>query len=243
MCAIFDFGKMQKRKQGVPFASSARVKLASVTRKSAIHCVLLDWDGTLLDSFKADAQAYIDMFAELGLPWSVAELKRHYSPNWHRVYRAARLPRAKWEEADRLWMKFYRAHRPKLQPGARQALSALERRFKLALVSSGSRARVRRQLREHEVSAMFCTKVCSEDAPHRKPHPAPLRLALDRLGLSPKVCVYVGDAPEDIEMAHRAGMRAIGVLGGSPVPERLRDASPDALIETIRELPALLKMF
>ena len=53
----------------------------------------------------------------------------------------------------------------------------------------------------------------------------------------------IGDAPEDIEMAHRAGMRAIGVLGGSPVPERLRDASPDALIETIRELPALLKMF
>jgi phosphoglycolate phosphatase-like HAD superfamily hydrolase len=102
---------------------------------------------------------------------------------------------------------------------------------------------VRRQLREHEVSAMFRTKVCSEDAPHRKPHPAPLRMALERLGLSPKVCVYVGDAPEDIEMAHRAGMRAIGVLGGSPVPERLRGASPDAMIETIRELPALLRNF
>jgi phosphoglycolate phosphatase-like HAD superfamily hydrolase len=55
--------------------------------------------------------------------------------------------------------------------------------------------------------------------------------------------VYIGDAPEDIEMAHRAGMRGIGVLGGSPVPERLRAASPDAMIETIRELPALLKRF
>jgi phosphoglycolate phosphatase-like HAD superfamily hydrolase len=38
-------------------------------------------------------------------------------------------------------------------------------------------------------------------------------------------------------------MRAIGVLGGSPVPERLRDASPDAMIETIRDLPDLLKSF
>jgi len=55
--------------------------------------------------------------------------------------------------------------------------------------------------------------------------------------------VYVGDAPEDVEMAHRAGMRAIGVLGGSPVPERLRGASPDAMIQTIRELPSLLKKF
>ncbi len=171
--------------------------------KSVTECVLLDWDGTLLNSFKADAQAYIDMFAALGLPWSVAELKRHYSPNWHRVYRAARLPRSKWGEADRLWMKFYRTHRPELQPGARRVLCALERRFTLA----------------------------------------PLRMALERLGLSPKVCVYVGDAPEDIEMAHRAGMRAIGVLGGSPVPERLRGSSPDAMIETIRELPALLRKF
>jgi HAD superfamily hydrolase (TIGR01509 family) len=210
---------------------------------SVTECVLFDWDGTLLDSFDADAQAYIHMFAALGMTWSIAELKRHYSPNWHNVYRAARLPRAKWEEADRLWMQFYKKQQPDLQPGARRVLSTLERRFTLALVSSGSRARVRRQLREHEVAAMFRAKVCSEDAPRRKPHPAPLRTALDLLRISANVCVYVGDAPEDIEMAHRAGVRAIGVLGGSPVPERLRAASPDALIETIRELPALLGKF
>ena len=211
--------------------------------KNPTECVLFDWDGTLLDSFDADAQAYFQMFAALGMTWSMEELKRHYSPNWHRVYRAARLPRAKWEEADRLWRRFYQKHLPELQPGARQVLRALDRRFTLALVSSGSRTRVRRQLREHGVAAMFRAKVCSEDAPRRKPHPAPLRMALDRLGISPNVSVYVGDAPEDIEMAHRAGMRAIGVLGGSPVPERLRAASPDALIETIRDLPALLKRF
>jgi HAD superfamily hydrolase (TIGR01509 family) len=211
--------------------------------KPTIEYVLFDWDGTLLNSFEADANAYVHMFGSLGMSWSVAQLKRHYSPNWHRVYRAASLPRAKWEEADRLWRHFYRMQRPKLQPGALRVLRALDRRFKLALVSSGSRARVRRQLREHEVSAMFLTKICCEDAPRRKPHPAPMRMALGKLKASPQACVYVGDAPEDIEMAHRAGVRAIGVLGGSPVPERLRGASADALIETIRELPDLLAKF
>ncbi len=183
------------------------------------------------------------MFDAMGLPWGIAELKRHYSPNWHRVYRAAGLPRAKWDEADRLWRRFYDKQQPKLQPGARRVLQTLDRQFKLALVSSGSRARVRRQLRVHNVSAIFLTKVCSEDAPRRKPHPAPLRMALERLRAQPQASVYIGDAPEDIEMAHRAGVRAIGVLGGSPVPERLRAASPDALIDTIRDLPALLKSF
>jgi len=215
----------------------------SIRRKTSIECVLFDWDGTLLDSFVADAQAYFQMFAALGMTWTMAELKRHYSPNWHRVYRAARLPASKWEEADRLWMRFYRKQKPKLQPGALQVLRAVQRRFTLALVSSGSRARVRRQLREHGIAEMFRVKVCSEDAPRRKPHPAPLRMALDRLRFAPNVCVYIGDAPEDIEMAHRAGMRAIGVLGGSPVPKRLRAASPDAMIETIRELPAVLRDF
>ncbi len=211
--------------------------------RSSLEYVLLDWDGTLLNSFQADANAYFQMFGALGMSWSMEELKRHYSPNWRRVYRAARLPRSKWEEADRLWMRFYRMQRPKLQAGARGVLRTLDRRFKLALVSSGSRARVRRQLRELQLTALFLAKVCSEDAPRRKPHPAPLRMALGLLNANPQVCVYVGDAPEDVEMAHRAGVRAIGVLGGSPVPERLRAASPDALIDTIRELPALLRDF
>jgi HAD superfamily hydrolase (TIGR01509 family) len=210
---------------------------------SSTEYVLFDWDGTLLNSFEADANAYMHMFAALGMSWSHAELLRHYSPNWHRVYRAARLPRSKWEEADRLWRYFYRKQKPRLQPGALRVLETLDRRFKLALVSSGSRSRVLRQLREHHVSAMFLAKVCSEDAPRRKPHPAPMRMALEKLRAVPRACVYVGDAPEDIQMAHRAGVRAIGVLGGSPVPERLRAASPDATIETIRELPALLKRF
>jgi len=212
-------------------------------KNQSIDCVLFDWDGTLLDSFAADAAAYMHMFTALGMNWSMEELKRHYSPNWHRVYRAALLPRAKWPEADRLWMKFYKKQQPEMQPGALRVLRALERRFLLALVSSGNRSRVLRQLREQEIAAMFRAKVCSEDAPHRKPHPAPMRIALDRLRIAPEVCVYIGDAPEDIEMAHRAGVRAIGVLGGSPVPQRLRGASPDALIETIRDLPALLRRF
>jgi len=120
--------------------------------RTSIEYVLFDWDGTLLNSFEADANAYMHMFGALGMSWSVAELKRHYSPNWHRVYRAARLPRAKWEEADRLWGYFYRKQKPKLQKGALRVLRIVDRRFKLALVSSGSRARVRRQLRE-EIAA------------------------------------------------------------------------------------------
>lgn len=208
-----------------------------------VRAVLFDWDGTLLDSYRADTQAYLKMFEALGIPWGLDELARHYSPDWYRVYRAARLPRARWKQASRLWRRFYRQQKPVLLPGARRVLRTLERRFTLALVSSGSRSRVVGQLRQFGLAEMFRARVCSEDAHQRKPHPAPLELALRRLHLEPDVCVYVGDAPEDIEMARRAGVLAVAVLGPWASRQRLRAARPQAVLRSIIELPAFLGRF
>jgi phosphoglycolate phosphatase-like HAD superfamily hydrolase len=66
-------------------------------------------------------------------------------------------------------------------------------------------------------------------------------MALETLRLQPSACVYVGDSPEDLEMARRAGVRAIAVLGPFPTEKRLRAARPDFLLESIRELPETLK--
>ena len=207
----------------------------------SIRAVLFDWDGTLLDSHHADTQAYLAMFRALGIPWGLEELARHYSPDWYRVYRAARLPRGRWEEAGRLWRRFYRQQDPVLLPGARRVLRRLGRRFTLALVSSGDRSRVLGQLRRFGLAELFAARVCSQDADRRKPHPAPLKVALRRLRMAPEACVYVGDAPEDIEMARRAGVRAIAVLGPWATPARLRVARPDALLPAIEQLPRLLE--
>lgn len=207
----------------------------------SVRAVLFDWDGTLLDSFTADSAAYLSMFRTLGIVWNAAAFEHHYSPNWLRVYRAARLPRAKWKQADRLWMRAYKDQNPKLLPGARSVLRALHKRFVIGIVSSGSGWRVRKQIRDFNLKHYISTCVCSEDAAMRKPHPAPLRLALRKLGLPPQETVYVGDAPEDIEMARRAGVTPIGVLGPFPTEKRLRAAKPDLLLDSVRDLPKYLR--
>jgi phosphoglycolate phosphatase len=69
-----------------------------------------------------------------------------------------------------------------------------------------------------------------------------LRLALRRLKASPDETVYVGDSPEDIEMARRAGVRSIGVLGPFPTEARLRAARPDLLLASVREVPRHLNV-
>jgi HAD superfamily hydrolase (TIGR01509 family) len=209
--------------------------------RETVHAVLLDWDGTLLDSFHADSRAYLAMFRVLEIPWRLRELERHYSPDWYKVFQAAEIPRKRWEEADRLWRRFYRREKPALVPGARQVLRWLVRRYTLGLVTSGDRTRVTRQLREFGLLNIFAARVCHEDSPRRKPHPAPLRLALEQLDKAPEHCLYVGDAAEDVQMARRAGVRVVGVLGSFPTHDRIRAAQPDALLGALAELPALLR--
>ena len=144
-----------------------------LTRKP-LRAVLFDWDGTLLDSFHADANAYAGMFRSLGMRWSPESLLRHYSPDWHNVYRAMRLPVERWPEADRLWRHFYRSERPLLQPGARQVVQMLAHRFRLGLVSGGSSLRVRSQIRRFGLGPFFEVSVFGDEAPRRKPHPLPV---------------------------------------------------------------------
>ena len=203
--------------------------------------ILFDWDGTLLNSYASDTRAYLAMFRALEIDWTVREIERHYSPNWYRVYRAARIPRAKRAQADLLWRKAYAAESPALLPGARTALRVLARKYRLGLVTSGSRDRVRSQIRKFEFTGYFKACVYSEDAPKKKPHPAPLELALTRLKAEPEECVYVGDTPEDIQMARRARVRAIGVLGPFPSAKRIRAENPDVLLDSVRELPRYLR--
>ncbi len=189
-------------------------------RKHSIEGVLFDWDGTLINSYHADTSAYLAMFKEMDISWGIAELEKNYSPNWYQVYHAAG---------------------SKLIAGARRVLARLGDAHNLGLVTSGDRDRVTRQLREFRLTKLFAVCVYSGDTMRKKPHPDPLRLALRQMELHPSACVYVGDAPQDVEMAKRAGVRAIGVLGPFPTEKRLRAAHPEFLIGSIEELPDVLK--
>jgi phosphoglycolate phosphatase len=211
-----------------------------VKPKHPLEAVLFDWDGTLLDSFDADSSAYLAMFREMGIPWGLDELSTHYSPNWYNVYLAAKLPRTRWDAANLAWRKQNANHKPKLVAGARRILAWVGRRYRLGLVTSGDRDRVTSQLRYFRLTRLFSSRVCADDTRQKKPHPAPLRLALKQMCLAPEACIYVGDSPHDLEMACRAGVRAVAVLGRFPTEKGLRAAHPEFLLDSIIDLPRVL---
>jgi HAD superfamily hydrolase (TIGR01509 family) len=192
--------------------------------------VLFDWDGTLLDSADASYRCYVRLFDSYGIGFDRALFGRTYSPNWHRTYEAVGLDPARWPEADQRWLEHYCTEETRLVPGAREALSRLDEAGILqAVVTSGDRSRVSRELAGLDVERYFRTVVFGGDARHRKPHPEALLLALDRMAVAPERAAYVGDSPEDVEMARAAGVRAVGVPGGFPNREALAASRPDVL--------------
>jgi HAD superfamily hydrolase (TIGR01549 family) len=212
-----------------------------VPTRRKLTAVIFDWDGTLLDSYHADSQAYLSMFRELGVSWGLPELDLHYSPDWYNVYRAAGIGEAQWTEADQLWRTFYREHRPKLMKDTRKVLRRLAARYRMGLVTSGDRQRVERQLRDFAMLRLFRSRVCGGETTRNKPDPGPLLAVLKKMRVTSEECVYVGDTPEDLAMSRAAGVRAIAVLGPFPTETRLRAAKPEFLLDRLGELPGLLR--
>lgn len=53
------------------------------------------------------------------------------------------------------------------------------------------------------------TLIAGDTLPQRKPHPAPILFACKQMSSDPKKCIYVGDAPRDIEAGNSANMYTI----------------------------------
>lgn len=203
-------------------------------RARGLQAVLFDWDGTLVNTAEASYRCYEKLFGSYGIPFDRHAFQRTYSPNWHLTYSALGLPEERWGDADARWLEHYCGEEVLLIDGARDALLRVRAAGLMAgLVTSGDSVRVGRELASLDVASLFQVVVCAEDIVMRKPHPEALLLALDRLGLVPAQAAYVGDSPEDVQMAQAAGVLAVGIPGGFPNREALAAARPELLAPSL----------
>jgi HAD superfamily hydrolase (TIGR01549 family) len=99
----------------------------------------------------------------------------------------------------------------------RELLEQLAARRPLAIVTGRPRAEAEWFLERAGVARLFATVVTMEDAP-AKPNPAPVRLALERLGV--RRAWMVGDTPDDMHAAAQAGVLPFAVAApGDEAPE------------------------
>ncbi|HSB27075.1 MAG TPA: HAD family hydrolase [Pyrinomonadaceae bacterium] len=205
--------------------------------KSDVNTLIFDWDGTLADSAHLGLVAFQKTFAELGYLFPMDIYESSYSPNWYSTYQALGLPKDLWERADALWLQHYGEESAELITGVGETLTKLHANgYRLGVVTSGSEARVGREIGVSVLNGLLDVVVCNEHITNKKPHPEGLEMALERMGSAPHQAAYVGDAPEDIEMGKRSNVLTVGVRSNYPSSSRLLAADPDIYLESIVEL-------
>jgi phosphoglycolate phosphatase-like HAD superfamily hydrolase len=122
--------------------------------------------------------------------------------------------------------------------GVVDMIGSLGRSYRLGIVTTRSRAEALGFLRQFDLESVLDVVATREDTWRLKPHPQPIRHAVNLLGLSPSESVMVGDTALDIRSAKAAGAYAVGVLCGFGEREELLEAGADLVLESTSDLLA-----
>jgi phosphoglycolate phosphatase len=214
------------------------------------RAVLVDLDGTLVDSAPDLAAAANRMLAQLGAPPLPTATVRGFIgkgvANLVRRVLASADGLAHVGEASALAMfeRHYtecNGRHSALYPGVLEGLSMLEwLGHPLACVTNKPRYYTTALLDAMGLSAYFGAVVCGDAATALKPDPAPLLSACRELDALPALGVMVGDSEADATAASRAGMPVYLVRYGYQDAAGLAALRCDGLIDAMTELPALL---
>lgn len=208
--------------------------------------VVFDLDGTLVDSRRDIAEAANHALQKNGLsPLPHDELESYVGDGAPLLMaRAARIDvkdeRTQVMVAD--FLDYYAAHpidHTQLMPGTSEALDALSG-LPLGVCTNKPRRTSIAVIAGLGLAPRFKSVVAGDDLPKRKPDPAMVVEAARQLGVPVSEVVMVGDGPQDVLAGRAAGALTVGVRGGIQAFERLAESKPDALIDTLAELPELI---
>jgi HAD superfamily hydrolase (TIGR01509 family) len=194
--------------------------------------VILDIDGTLVDSNDAHARSWVEALAEQGIQVALEKVRKLIGMGSDKL-----LPRACGVELDSPRGKKISARReeifkskylPALKPtrGARELLRQMQsRRLEMVVASSAKKDDLAKLLHICGADEVIKSKTSSEDVDRSKPDPDIVESVLPELGVPAREVVMLGDTPYDIESAGRAGVGVIAFrCGGGWGDEDLKGA-------------------
>jgi pyrophosphatase PpaX len=205
--------------------------------------VLFDFDGTLADTIPLIVASYHHALGAAGLEAVPDHEVRSWIGRPLQPVLEDRYP-GRGQELTDIYRAWNLAHHDDLilvVDGMRELLSDLqEAGAQVGCVSSKRADTVRLGLRAVGLDDLIDVLAGMDETTEHKPSPAPLLHAAGLLGADPDECVYVGDADVDVLAAQAAGMGSLAVTWGAATAAHLTAFAPDALVEDVDGLRAVL---
>lgn len=124
--------------------------------------------------------------------------------------------------------------------GVPDILKDAKKRYKLAIVTSGSRVDTIEILKQFDIFQYIDVIISADDVANTKPNPEGLQKVLDAFKISPKEAVYVGDLALDIKAGKNAGVETIAVATGLVLKSDLEAEMPSKTIRHVAELSNII---
>lgn len=214
----------------------------------AFRGAIFDLDGVVAPTLENHVRAYRETLAPLGVPvehMDVALREGQRSPEiiaWIAERHGQPLAPARVAELSERKNAVYRSLPiPPPYPGLRDLLTTLRGRGLATALATGTHGRnVPHVL--GDLVALYDAFVAAEDVTRPKPDPEPYVKAAGKLGLDPRECLVVENAPLGVTSGKAAGCFVLAVTTTLPA-ERLKEAdrvlpSIGAVLELVREAPA-----
>lgn len=214
--------------------------------------VLIDVDGTLVDSVPDLAYCVDEMMKQLGKPVHGEGKVRNWVGNGvERLVKRSLLgqldgepPEQDFQQALPIFMHLYKdntSQRSQLYPGVQEGLDYLKGQgYKLGCVTNKAAAFTIPLLTDLGIHDEFSVIVCGDTLPVKKPDPQPLLYAAEQLGVAPEASLMLGDSVSDVKAARAAGFQIICMSYGYNHGEDIRNYHPDAVIDSMAELPQFI---
>ncbi|NLW14936.1 MAG: HAD family hydrolase [Erysipelothrix sp.] len=110
---------------------------------------------------------------------------------------------------------------------------------RLFLISNNSHAETMKKLKLLGIESYFVDVVGSDTLTSYKPHPLPVEHLVEMYDLRKKHLFMVGDAPNDIKMAHAAHIKSCAILTGVSSYEKFELENPSYIFERISSITKL----
>ena len=187
----------------------------------ALKAVLLDIDGTLVDSNDAHAQAWQAVFERNGYPVSFERVRELIGEGGDKLLPAITRLDASSPDGKRLATErralFEHVYLPRLRafPRAGALIERLHAQgFSLVVASSATDDELQPLLELCGALPFISHQTSSDDAQHSKPDPDIVQVALRKARCAPSEAILLGDTPYDVDAAVKAGVRAVAVRSG-----------------------------